>query len=123
MARIGQSLGDIAPLHGEIAVVIKRGHLIDAPGERAVVKNDVLAVASPCGVSSIVDILHLRTAETDETDNDIVTLGQFYGIIPQCDATAWSRLACYRGIGGNSQVRFQVNIPADIKNDGSWPCL
>ena len=76
MSGVGECLGDVAPLHGEVAVIVERSHLVDAPRERAVVEDDVLAIASPCGISTIIYVLHLRAAAADEADDDIVTLAE-----------------------------------------------
>ena len=95
MSGVSKSLCDVAPLHGEVAVVIERSHLVDAPRERAVVENDVLAIASPCGISAVVHILHLRASAADEAHDNIVTLAEIQGIVAQCDTVARGSLSGY----------------------------
>ena len=89
---VGEALGDGAPLHGEVAVVVERCHLIDTPTERAVVEDDVLVMAPPAGISSIVDIHGIAATHTDEAHDHVVGI-HCNGVITEGDAIARSCLS------------------------------
>ena len=59
MTRIGETLGNGTPLHGEIVVVVERSHLVDAPAEGAVVEDDAGLVALPGSIRTVIDVLFL----------------------------------------------------------------
>ncbi|CDA56151.1 unknown [Prevotella sp. CAG:604] len=81
---IGEAFGYSTPLHGEVVVVIERSHLVDTPAEGAVVVDDAGLVALPCGISSVVDVLLLSTANAKEADD--VVVARLNRIIAQGDA-------------------------------------
>ena len=95
MTGIGQSLAQRTPLHREVAVVVERSQLVDAPREGAVVEDDVLVSPTPGCIGSIVDVLDLRTAETDVAHDDVVTIREFHGIVTQGDTIARCRLSAH----------------------------
>ena len=74
MACVAKALANGAPLHGEVVVVIERGHLVDAPRERAVVEHHTCIVTRRAGIGAIVDVLLLSTANTDEAHHNVVAV-------------------------------------------------
>ena len=82
VAGVVERLGHRAPLHGEVAVVVERCHLVDAPAERAVVEHYVAVVARPGGVGSVVDVALLPPAESHKPHYDVVAV-VFNGVVAQ----------------------------------------
>ena len=75
MPRIGKTLGNSAPLHGEIVVVVEGSHLIDAPAEGTVVEDDACLVALPGSIRTVIDVLFLSAAYAEETDEILLLPG------------------------------------------------
>ena len=69
------------------------------------VEDDSREVTAPCGISYIVDILFLSTTNTNETHNDIVTIGA-YSIVTNSYTWTGSRLSENSRIGTNSEIFF-----------------
>ena len=88
--RIGETLGNGTPLHGEIVVVVEGSHLIDTPAEGTVVEDDARLVALPGSISTIIDVLFLSAAQTDEADDAVVF--RTNRVISQSDARRRSSL-------------------------------
>ena len=72
MSRIGKTLSNGTPLHGEIVVVVEGSHLIDAPAEGTVVEDDTCLVALPCSIRSVIDVFFLTSSQADESDDAVV---------------------------------------------------
>ena len=89
--RIGETLGNGTPLHGEIVVVVERCHLVDTPAEGTVVEDDARLVALPGSISTIIDVLFLSAAQTDEADDAVVF--RTNRVISQSDARRRSSLS------------------------------
>lgn len=81
VTRIGETLGNGTPLHGEIVVVVERSHLVDAPAEGTVVENDAGLVALPGSICTIIDVLLLSAAYAEETDD--VVAARLNGVISE----------------------------------------
>lgn len=72
------------PLHGEVLVVVERSSLVDTPAHRAMVDDDVVAIASPERISTIVNIYGIATANAYET-NDYVVCLVLQSVVAECD--------------------------------------
>ena len=70
---ICKSLAEGAPLHGEVAVVVERCYLVNAPREGAVVENDVVLFLVPDGVSTVVDVLLFSSSYANEAYDVVVS--------------------------------------------------
>ena len=119
MTGIAQRFGDGTPLHGKVAIVVERSHFIATPRHRAVVENDVLFIASPDSIGTIVHVLYLTTTETNESDNNIVGRA-IDGVIAQSDTRRGSRLSGDGNIAIlDLQIRFQIDITGHVEHDGT----
>ena len=118
VAGVGKTLGDVTPLHGEVVVIVERGHLVDTPAEGAVVEHDLVALTTPGGIGSVVDILHLTTAEADVAHDDIVALAEVNRVVTEGDTRLWRCLSGNRRIRGDVELGLQIDIAADVEDDG-----
>ena len=116
MSGIVQAFAHRTPLHGEVIVVIERGHLINRPRERTVVEHHARIVACRRGISTVVDILLLSTANADEAHDNIVASG-VDGKVAQGDARSRSRLAKNCRVGPDTDIPCQGNDTCDIEDD------
>ncbi len=105
MACVAKALANGAPLHGEVVVVIERGHLVDAPRERAVVEHHTCIVTRRAGIGAIIDILLLSTANTDEAHHNVIAV-RIDGIVAQSDAGRRCRLPHDSGVGTDIHITF-----------------
>ena len=115
VAGVHQTLGDGAPLHGEIVVVVEGGHLVDAPRERAMVDHHAVFLALPEGVGTVVDILLLSAADADEADH-VVRPG------PECavtdgDAGVGGGLSGDGGVVADGEVAVEGDHAAHVEDD------
>ena len=123
VAGIAQRLGDGAPLHGEVLVVVERSHLVATPRHRTMVENDVATLTTPNSIGTVVYVFHLTATKTDKSNNHVVGRA-VDGTITQGDAGRRCRLS------GNGDVavlylniRLQVDITGHIENDGTRAAL
>lgn len=117
MAGICKAFAKRTPLHREIAVIVERCDFIDAPGKRAVVEEQIFPMALPYGIGTVVDILDLRAARTNEAHNYIVAT-EVQRVISQRDSTLRRRLSGNSGIFGYTQIGLEVDITTHIKYNG-----
>ena len=117
VTRIGETLGNGTPLHGEIIVVVERSHLIDAPAEGTVVEDDAGLVALPGSIRTVIDVLFLSAAYAEETDD--VVAARLNGIISEGDARRWSRLSEDGDVVSKLEVRLQGDDASHIEDDDS----
>ena len=97
MVRIFQALREDTPLHGEILVSIERCTFVDGPCHGTMVENDIPVSPAPDTVFTIC-IEHLVSqTETDETDDDIVSL-DYRGVVLYADTVTRCCLPGYREI-------------------------
>jgi len=118
MHRITQTLGNDAPLQGEVFILVKGDALIGRPAHGAVVNDDVLAETAPQGIPFLLGgIAH---PEPEIADNDVVGIDE-NRIVAQGDAVAGSRLAGDGDIPfGDLKCRFELYGSGDLKKDD--PC-
>ncbi len=69
-----KALADGTPLHGEVVIVIERGHFVDAPRERTVVEDNTGGVTACSCVTTIVYVFLLSTTESHKAYNNVVAL-------------------------------------------------
>ena len=116
---IGQCFSQSAPLHGEVFVVVIRGYFVNAPGEGAVVEDDIVELSAPGGISTIIDIFKLGTADSDKAHDDIVAR-QANGIISQGNALSRSSLSGNgKTVTLDEEIRFEVHITTHVKDNGA----
>ena len=93
VTRISKCLTHSAPLEGEVAIIVERSHLVDAPREGTMVDDDVLAFTPPSSIGTITHILELRATAAYVTNYDIVAIAEIESIITKGDAIARSSLS------------------------------
>src|SRR5262249_4286350 len=100
---------DVAALAGAEA-------LVDAPANRAVVEDDVIAAAGAAAV--LRDAGLVAEADADVADDDVVRLETAEGVVLQADAVARRRLPGDRQVRVvNDQLRLQRDDAADAEDD------
>ena len=82
------------------------------------VDDDVLPLASPGSVGTIVHILYLRATATYESHYHIVALTEVEGVVAQGDAIARCCLSGDGGVRGDVKLRLKVDISAHVEDDG-----
>ena len=82
------------------------------------VEHNLVTPAAPCGIGTVVYVFHLTAAETEETHYHIVAFAKVDGIVSQGNARIGGRLSGNSGVGGDIQLRLQVDIAAHIEDDG-----
>ena len=115
--RIGETLGNGTPLHGEIVVVVERSHLVDAPAEGTVVEDDAGLVALPGSIRTVIDVLFLSAAYAEETDD--VVAARLNGVISEGDARRWSSLSENGDVVTYLEIRLQGDDASHIEDDDS----
>ena len=115
MTRIGKTLGNGAPLHGEIVIIVERCDFVDTPAEGTVVEDDSSLVALPGSICSVIDIFLLTTAKADESDYAVVLWAN--GVISQGDSWRRSCLTEDGGISSDGEVGSQRNDASNVKDD------
>ena len=121
MTRVGKTLSNSAPLHGEIVVVVEGSHLIDAPAEGTVVEDDACLVALPCSIRSVIDVLLLSASYAKETDDIVVS--RLHCKIAQGDARRRSSLSEDGDVICYLEISFQSNDASHIEDDDSFTRL
>ena len=114
VACIVQAFADGTPLHGEVVVVVERGHFVDAPRERAVVEHHEGLLSLPQGIGTLVDILLLAATETDEADDVVGT--RAHGVVAQGDAGVGSRLSEDGDVVLDGEVALQGDDTAHVED-------
>ena len=117
VARIGKTLGNGTPLHGEIVVVVERSHLVDTPAEGTVVEDDASLVALPDSISTIIDVLFLSAAYAEETDD--VVVARLNGVISEGDARRWGSLSEDGDVVSKLEIRLQGDDASHIEDNDS----
>ena len=108
------------PLHGEVLIVVERSCLVDTPTHRAMVDDDVVAIASPERICTIVNIYGIATANAYET-NDYVVCLVLQSVVAECDTITRGCLTFYRNITIlNGEVALQCYCTRNIKYDNSF---
>ena len=82
------------------------------------VDDDVVFASSPCGVGAVVYVLHLRPAAADEAHDYVVAVAEIEGIIAEGDAPFRSGLSGYGGVGADVELALEVDVAADVEDDG-----
>ena len=117
VTRIGETLGNGTPLHGEIVVVVERSHLVDAPAEGTVVEDDAGLVALPGCIRTVIDVLFLSAAYAEETDD--VVAARLNGVISEGDARRWGSLSEDGDVVSKLEIRLQGDDASHIEDDDS----
>ena len=121
VARIGETLGNGTPLHGEIVVVVERSYLIDAPAEGTMVEDDAGLVALPGSIRTVIDVLFLSAAYAEETDD--VVVARLNGVISEGDARRWGCLSEDGDVVTYLEIRLQGDDASHIEDDDSFARL
>ena len=72
-------------------------------------------MASRRGISTIVDVLLLTTANADETHDDVITVG-VNGVVAQGDAWRRGRLSLDSGVGTDVDIALQGDDATHIED-------
>ena len=115
VAGVVQAFADGTPLHGEIIVVVERGHLVDRPREGAVVEHDAGVASRPGGIGAVVDVALLATAAADEANHDVIAAIE-QRVVAQGDARCGRRLSQNSGVGPNGDVAAEGDDAAHVEH-------
>src|SRR5581483_12089247 len=107
-----QCLGDEASLHGDVARLAGTEPLVDAPTDRAVVVDDVVAAAGAGAVLRRPGLV--ADPDADVADDDVVGVGAAERVVLEADAVARG------GLPGDGDVRVaddQLRLQGDDATD------
>src|SRR5262249_51456837 len=110
-----QRLRNDAPLEGEVPPLPGAEPLVDAPADRTVVEDDVIAPPGPAPV--LGDAGLVADADAEVADDDVVGLKTAECVVPDADAVARCGLPRDREVRvTDDQLRLQRDDPADAEH-------
>src|SRR4029079_16471552 len=120
MIRDVQRLRNDASLHGEVAALARAEPLVDAPTDRAMVEDDVIASAGAAAV--LRDAALVAHPDAHVPDDDVVRARATEGVVFDADAVARCGLPGDREVRvADDQLRLQVDRATDREDDGARP--